>query len=176
MFLVLADVLVYVALDRPVAQMVESARQSLSGDPLAWQAEKRALARVEQRAAKLPETRKEVRAFLLKYVPSQREGYSRASTLVERAAQEAGVQLTTVSYKPDTSMTPEPLDRLTMGVRVEGSFAGLMSFSHALETASDLIVVRSFKFQSSSDEGSGDPSKGSGALALQLTADLYLLP
>jgi Tfp pilus assembly protein PilO len=175
-FLALADGLVYVAVDQPLARIVKSERERLSSQRIEGQARKLALAHLEQRDAELPETRRRVQAFLTDHVPARREGFSRASRLVERVAQQSGVQLTSVSYKPDGQDAPQPLDRLTMGVRVQGSFAGLMSFSHGLETASDFIVVRAFKFQATETANDAARDRGSGTLGLNLTADFYLLP
>lgn len=53
-----------------------------------------------------------------------------------------------------------------MVINVEGTFPTLLKFAHGLETASDLILLRSFNM-AESDEGT---------LQLKLIADMYLTP
>ena len=55
---------------------------------------------------------------------------------------------------------------LGVDVNAEGSFANLVKFGYALETAGDFIVLRNCTFA---------PQEG-GKLALHLLADLYLMP
>ncbi len=112
-----------------------------------------------------PETQSQLDFFLREHVPQRRQGYSRAARLVRQLAEHSGLEVAGINYKMDAP--PEgSLDRLAMTINVQGPFAGLLNFAHALETASDFIVVRDFSIQNV--EGK--------TLALRLSADLYLTP
>jgi hypothetical protein len=163
MGLVLLDVVFYFAVVRPLRSMrtAEQARYS------ATRARVRELTlratRLEKFQAAVPETEDQLTAFMRSHIPSRRQGFSRAARLVRRLTEQTGVHLSGLAYKLD-SAADDPLERLGIEVDVEGPFAGLLNFSHALETASDLIVVREFAFE---------PAEGQD-LALRLGADLYL--
>jgi len=122
------------------------------------------LLRLEQYEVGLPDAKEQIAAFEKERVPRRQQGYSRAARLVRRAAEQAGVRVSNVTYHSN-SQEQEPLDRLTLRLGAEGSFAGLVKFAHGLETSSDFLVVREFNFQ----PGEGDD------LALRVDADLYLL-
>jgi Tfp pilus assembly protein PilO len=113
----------------------------------------------------LPEVDKRLAALKHDYAPPRRQGYSQAHKLVEAATEQSGTQLTSVAYKLDNNVSA-PLQRLGLVIVVSGSFPALLKFTHALETASDLIVLRSFSIASGETE----------ALELRLGADLYLTP
>ncbi|MGH9444480.1 MAG: hypothetical protein ACRD3O_01905 [Terriglobia bacterium] len=167
--LVLLDALAYVALDRPLAGLLVHEQQRFTGARLQWLTQKAALARVERRDAALPATQNQVRAFLDEHIPARREGFSRAAMLIEHLTQSSGVQLSGISYALDqteTGKTMDPFEHLRLNIFVQGPFASLLGFEHELETASDFVVVRGFKFAS----GEG------GVLGLRLSADLYLMP
>jgi Tfp pilus assembly protein PilO len=85
--------------------------------------------------------------------------------LVRRLSEQSNLELSGVSYRLDAGRE-EPLERLGVELTVEGNFPDLMKFTHALETASDMIVLRDFTF------GPGE----SGRVEMRLTADLYLSP
>jgi hypothetical protein len=59
------------------------------------------------------------------------------------------------------------MQRLGLVIIVAGPFPGLLKFAHALETASDFIVIRSFNIAAAGDTHD---------LEMRLTADLYLTP
>jgi Tfp pilus assembly protein PilO len=120
-------------------------------------------ARLEKFQTAVPETQDQLSAFMRGYIPPRRQGFSRAARLVRRLTEQAGVQLTGISYKLD-SAADDPLERLGVELEVAGPFASLLNFSHALETASDFIVLREFAFE---------PAEGQN-VALRLAADLYL--
>jgi hypothetical protein len=84
---------------------------------------------------------------------------------VQAATDQSKTQLTSVGYKLDNS-TSAPLQRLELLIVVSGSFPALLKFAHALETASELILIRSFSIAASEEN----------ALELRLGADLYLMP
>jgi Tfp pilus assembly protein PilO len=61
----------------------------------------------------------------------------------------------------------DPLERLAVEINAQGPYAGLLKFSHALETANEFILVRDFDLT---------PGGENGSLGLRLSADLYLTP
>jgi hypothetical protein len=113
----------------------------------------------------LPETGKKLASLEHDYTPPRRQAFSQAKGLVRRVMEQSGTQLASVAYKLDTNASG-PLQRLGLVINVEGSFPALLKFAHGLETASDLILVRSFNLVV------GD----SGTLELRLAADMYLTP
>lgn len=163
--LVLLDVVLYFALVRPLRSMrtAEEVRYSATREHV--QELKVRAARLEKFQTAVPETEDQLSAFIRSHIPPRRQGFSRAARLVRRLTEQAGVELSGVAYKLD-SAADDPLERLGIEVEVEGPFPSLLNFSHALETASDFIVVREFAFE---------PAEG-GGVALRLGADLYLTP
>ena len=99
------------------------------------------------------------------HAPPRRQGFSQAAKLVRRVTEQSGTQLTSVAYKLDNNASG-PLQRLGLVIIVAGPFPALLKFAHALETASDFIVIRSFNI------AAGDNHD----LVLRLAADLYLTP
>ena len=163
--LALVDVVFYLAVLRPLRRVVAAEAQARDLARSHILEERSRVELWKKRLAAVPGADKEMQGFLRDHVPARRRGYSHAARLVRRLAQESSLQLSTVSYKPD-SAAAEPLEPLGIDVTVEGSFPGLLKFAHALESGNDFIVVRGFAFQ---------PGEG-GNLALRLAADLYLEP
>jgi hypothetical protein len=161
--LVLLDVVLYFALVRPLRSMrtAEQVRYSATRERVR-ELTVRAV-RLEKFQTAVPETEDQLGAFMRSHIPPRRQGFSRAARLVRRLTEQAGVQLSGVTYKLDSS-ADDPLERLGIEVEVEGPFPSLLNFSHALETTTDFIVVREFAFE---------PTEGQG-VALRLGADLYL--
>lgn len=163
--LIVLDALAYVALERPLSSLLATEEQRFSTTRMEWLREKQHLVYLEKRDAQIPTENHQLKAFVQQHVPPRREGYSRAALLVDRLTEQSGVQLTGISYGLN-EVKGEPFEHLGVKVEVQGPFGGLLSFAHALETASDFIVVRSFKFEAA----------GGGMLGLKLNADLYLMP
>jgi hypothetical protein len=161
--LVLLDVVLYFALVRPLASMRTGEQVRYSVTRARVRELRMRTARLEKFQTAVPETEKQLGAFVRSHIPSRRQGFSRAARLVRRLTEEAGVQLSGVSYILDSSVD-DPLERLGIEVEVGGPFSSLLNFSHALETASDFIVVREFTFE---------PREGQ-EITLRLGADLYL--
>jgi Tfp pilus assembly protein PilO len=161
----LLDLVFYFALVRPLRSLraAEEGRYS-AARVLVRQLGLRA-ERLEKFQAAIPQAEDQLGSFYESHIPSRRQAFSRAARLVRRLTGQASVQLSAVSYKLDTS-TDQPLQRLGIEVEVDGPFAGLLNFSHALETAGDFVVVRNFNMH---------PAEGS-LLTLRLDADLYLKP
>ena len=163
--LVLLDAALYFALVRPLRSMrtAEEVRYSATRERV--RELKLRAARLEKFQTSVPETEEQLSAFMRSHIPPRRQGFSRAARLVRRLTEQAGVELSGVAYKLD-SAADDPLERLGIEVEVAGSFSSLLNFSHALETASDFMVVREFAFE---------PAEG-GGVTLRLGADLYLTP
>jgi Tfp pilus assembly protein PilO len=114
----------------------------------------------------LPGAGERLSSFEREHTPPRRQGYSRASNLVRRVTEQSGTQLVNVAFKKLDDKAPGPLLRLGMEIKVGGSFPALLKFAHGLETASDLMVIRSFSI------GVAD----NGGLELRLAADSYVTP
>ena len=163
--LVALDVITFFAISRPLARLETTAWNRLA------EVRRRALetqmrvSQLEGFRAKLPTAREQLAAFEHDHVPSRRQGFSRAARLIRKLSEQAGLALPGVAYRLEAG-GKEPLERLGVELDLEGSFPNLLKFTHALETASDMIVLRDFTF------GSGE----SGQVGLRLTADMYLTP
>ena len=115
--------------------------------------------------AALPQVGKGLEDFTADRAPSRREAYSTAAHLIDKVADGAGVKVTTRVYRLYTEHK-DPLEQLAIDMSVQGSYASLLKFSHALETAKEFILVREFSLT---------PGE-SGAMSLRLGAALYLTP
>jgi len=163
--LVLLDVLLYFVMFRPVQALASSAQQQFATlRRRIFDGEIR-IERLKEFLGALPEAGERLASFKRDHAPPRRQGFSQAAKLVRGATEQSETQLTSVAYKLDNSAAG-PLQRLGLLIKVEGSFPALLKFAHALETAGDFIVIRSFIITS----GEG------GELGLRLTADLYLTP
>ena len=163
--LVLLDVLLYFVVFRPVEALVSSEQQQFTTlRRRIFEGETR-IERMKQFQEALPEAGKRLSEFERDHTPPRRQGYSRAHKLVQAAAEQSATHLVSVGYKLDNSASG-PVQRLGLVITVEGSFPALLKFAHALETASDFIVTRSFNIAAGDDD----------ELALRLGADLYLTP
>jgi Tfp pilus assembly protein PilO len=159
------DLVVYLAVARPLASAVESKQQEFSASRLGIRMSEVRLAKLSRSIAELPATGEDVKQFLSEHVPPRRRGFSRAAGLVRQITQDSGVQLTRVGYHLETERK-DPLQRLGIQVNVRGPFENLLHFTHALETAKDFVLVRGLAFQPADN----------GGLALRLVADLYVTP
>jgi len=163
--LALLDVVVYFAVVRPLRSLRtnEEIRHAATRERLREVSAR--VERLEQFQATVPQSEEQLKVFLSKYVSSRRQGFSRAARLVRRLTELSQLQLASIAYKLDPSQN-EPLRRLGIELEVDGPFPSLFKFAHALETTSDLLLVREFAFE---------PGEG-GILVLRLGIDLYLKP
>lgn len=113
----------------------------------------------------LPQAGKGLEDFTNNRIPPRREAFSTAAHLIHKVADASGVKISNLAYHLDTEHH-DPLERLDLDIMVQGPYAGLLKFSHALETANDFVLVRDFNFSP------GD----NGALSLRLGADVYVTP
>jgi Tfp pilus assembly protein PilO len=121
---------------------------------------------LEKYEAVLPEAGKGLEDFTTNRTPSRREAYSTAAHLIHKAAESSGVKVSSTGFRLDSGHN-DPLERLELDIALQGPYASLLKFSHALETANNFILIRDFNI-TRGEEG--------GALGLRLGADLYLMP
>jgi Tfp pilus assembly protein PilO len=159
------DLVMYLGVSRPLAIAVEDQQESFAAARLQVKQTQARIAQFQKELTALPRTRQELDQFLQDHVPQRRKAYSRAAGLVHKLTQDNGIQLTRVAYRPE-GRPGEPLEQLGISVTVQGPFEGLQRFTHDLETAPDLVIVRGIIFQ---------PGE-TGGLALRLLADLYVNP
>jgi Tfp pilus assembly protein PilO len=163
--LVLLDVLVYFGVFRYTQALVSSEQQQFTAlRRRIYEGEVR-IERLKKFREALPEASKRLAALERDHTAPRRQGFSQAAKLVRGVTEQSGTQLSRVAYKLDNSAS-EPLQRLGLVIVVAGPFPALLKFAHALETASDFIVIRSFNIAASDTH----------ALELRLSADLYLTP
>lgn len=163
--LVALDLVLYLALVRPLQSLRAGEEASYAATRDRVRNGKARVARLEKFQAALPDAEERLTAFFKDHVPARRSGFSRAARLLRQLTEQAGLQVTGITYKLGHAKD-EPLERLTLDVEVEGPFASLLNFTHALETAGDFIILRDISFQ---------PAEGR-TLALHVGADLYLTP
>ena len=163
--LVVLDAVAYFALIRPLRSMRAAEEDRYMAARSRVRELRSRVTRLETFQGAVPDAESHLAAFLQDHVASRRQGFSRTARLVRKLTEQSGVQLAGVSYKLD-SAEDLPLPRLGFEVELEGPFSGLVKFSHALETAQDLVVVRNFTLEPTEQ----------GESALRLAADLYLKP
>ncbi|HZP00124.1 MAG TPA: type 4a pilus biogenesis protein PilO [Terriglobia bacterium] len=163
--LVLLDLVLYLAAVRPLDTLTRNEWNRMTATRQHVQKLENEVARLEDYQRDLPRTLKQIQAFQHDHVPPRRRGFSRAARLVRQLTEQSGLQLAGVAYKLNPAKN-DPLERMGIEVNVAGPYPNLLKFSHALETSSDLILLRDFTFS---------PIEA-GGLELRLTADLYLLP
>jgi Tfp pilus assembly protein PilO len=163
--LLLGDLVLYFAALRPVENWVAGEQQRFFQLRRQLHTEQLRAEHLAKSQVELPDVGKKLDAFERKHVPSRRKGYSRATWLVRTVSERSGIQVGRIAFHQDTERG-NPFQRLGIEIDVKGPFPGLLKFSHALETASEFLLIREFKFQ---------PGDG-GDLALRLVADLYLQP
>ncbi len=162
--IVLLDLVFYFAAYRPVRNLVVGEEERYAGERHIVLDEQARVARLEKFRAALPQADKNVDAFVHDHI-SPRPGFSRAADLLRSAAEDSGAELSSQRYRLDTESN-DPLQGLGIELSLQGSFAELMKFAHALETADDLVLIREFTLVP------GD----SGDLGLHLRAEMYLTP
>lgn len=163
--LVLLDVLLYYGMYRSTQALASTAQQQFASlRRHIFDGETR-IERLKKFLGALPEAGKRLASFEQEHTPPRRQGYSQAAKLLRLAAKESGAQLARVDFKLDTKPSG-PLQRLGLLIIVDGSFPALLKFAHGLETANDLILIRSFNIAAVEDR----------AQELRLVADFYLRP
>jgi Tfp pilus assembly protein PilO len=157
----------YFGIYRPLGSKVDAAEREQVSLLQTVRNQRVRLELLKKYQAALPGSGKGLQDFTSKRTPSRREAYSTAAHLVHKFADAAGVKVTTMGYRLETSQHDEPLEKLDLAINVQGAYPNLMKFSHALETADDFILVKGFNFAIGGD---------TVPLALHLDADLFLTP
>jgi Tfp pilus assembly protein PilO len=165
--LVAIDLLVFFALYRPLGSKMDAAehrheelRQTIRNQQVRVEI-------LKKYDAAFPRVGKGLQDFASNRTPSRREAYSTAAHLIHKIADAAGVKVVSTGYRLQTAQHNDPLEPLQLDISLEGSYGGLLKFSHALETANDFILVREFNFSPGSDNQ---------GLGLRLGADFYVTP
>ena len=159
------DLMAYLVVSRPLAGSVSAEQERFSASRQQVKLSEARIGLYQRELAEMPATEKEMKAFLEEHVPQRRRGYSRVSGLVHKLTQDSNVQLEQLAYRLEID-PKDPLQRLEFQVKVTGAFEALLRFTHALETSSDLVLVRGLIFQ---------PGEAQG-LGLRLLADAYVTP
>ena len=164
--LVVLDAVLYFAAVQPLRNMAQERLERANEKRLEIRNDEVKVRRLEWYKGSVPGTEKEISDFMTQQVQSKRRYFTRATRVIEELANHSGVEVSGFSYKAD-SVRGEPLDRMNITMIVKGTFPGLMSFAHGLETtSSEFFVIHDFTF---------DTPEGAN-IALRLSADLYLTP
>ncbi len=161
--LVLLDLAIYLAAIRPLDNLVASEWQRFNIVRRRVDRIEAGVVQLQNTQAALPETENKLKVFVRKHVPSRRQAFSRAARSVRRLTDQSGVQLAGLNYHLDSS-GGETFERLGVEVTVDRPFNNVLKFTHAIETASDFVLVREFSVAST----------GGDALEMRLMADWYL--
>ena len=164
--MVALNLLVFFAAYRPLGSKVSEGTRQHAELRQKMRTQQARLELLKKFDAAIPRVGKQLEDFDANRTPSRREGFSSAAHLIHEVEKASGVKVSTLAYRLDTEHK-EPLKRLELEINAQGSYAGLLKFSHALETASDFILVRGFILA---------PGDTAGALGLRLDADFYLTP
>jgi Tfp pilus assembly protein PilO len=163
--LVALDIVVYLAVYRPLGSMIAAEQQHYSVARDRVREQQARVGRLEKFQAALPQAGERLEDFREHRTSPRRRGFSTAAHLVRKVAEAAGVQPPSVTYRLDPAHN-DPLQRLGLEINTGGSYPGLLKFAHALETANDFILIREFNLAAGEN----------GMLSLRLVADLYLTP
>lgn len=162
---VVLDIAVYLLAVLPLREKILHGENSYRQVFAQVQQRRQQVVELEKFNRALPAAEEHLQAFLKDHVPTRRRVFSDSAHLVRVLTQRSGVQLESVSYKL-SSEKDEPLERLGLDVTVTGSFPNLLKFAHSLETADDLILVKSFMFSSGEKDN----------VTLRVSGVLYLTP
>jgi len=165
MGLVALDIVVFFAAYRPLGIRLEAEERHHSELRQTVRNQKVRVDLLKKYEAALPQAGKGLGDFMTNRIPPRREAFSTAAHLIHKAADAAGVKLSGSAYRLNVEHK-DPLEQLEITMNAQGSYPGLLKFSHALETANDFLLVREFNFA---------PGE-KGDLALRLSVDLYLTP
>lgn len=164
--LVLFDVVLYVAVVRPLGKLAKEQFERSEQARLKIQNEKARVSRLEWYKSALPGAEKDLNDFFSNEVKSRRKSFSRTTRMARGLAEHAGIKLTSISYNPE-SLRGQALDLMVISMTLEGPIPGLLNFAHGLETTRDnFILVRDFNF---------DAPEGKD-MTLRLSAEMYLTP
>jgi Tfp pilus assembly protein PilO len=165
--LVALDLLVFYAVFQPLGRKIDSAEREHERIRETIRDQQARAEILKKYAVAVPQVGKGLETFTTNRTPSRREAYSTAAHLIHKIADAAGVKVASTGYRLDSATHGDPLEKLELDINLQGSYAGLVKFSHALETTNDFILVRDFNF---TPGGDNEP------LGLRLGAELYVTP
>jgi len=162
---VLLDVLLYFAVYRQIQSQLSSELEQFAAlRQRIFDGEAR-IERLTKYKASLPEAGKKLAALIEDHTLHRRTAYSQAFKLLRQVAEQSAAQLGKVEFRRNDKAAG-PVLPLGAAINAEGSFPQLLKFAYGLETASDLLVIRSF----SMTEGVDTPQQ------LRLLVDIYFTP
>lgn len=163
--LVLLDVVLYFAVYRETqSQLSSELDQFVSLRQRIFDGEAR-IERLTRYKAGLPDTGQKLASLIEDHTLHRRTAYSQAFKLLRQVAEQSGAQLGKVEFKRNDK-AGGPVLPLGVAIDAEGTFPQLLKFAHGLETASELLVIRTF----SMTEGEDTPQQ------LRLIVDMYFTP
>jgi len=163
--LVLLDVLLYFFVYRQTQSLLSSELEQFESLRLRIFDGEARIGRLTKYKDGLPETGKNLAAVIGDHTLHRRQAYSQAFKLLRQVAEKSGAQLGKVEFKRN-DRAAGPVLPLGAAINVEGSFPALLKFAHGLETANDLLVIRSFNMV----EGEDTPQQ------MHLVVDMYFTP
>lgn len=165
--LVALSLLVFYTLFRPLGSKIDAAEREHEQLRQTIRTQQARVEILKKYETALPQVGKGLEAFTTSRTPSRREAFSTSAHLIHKIADAAGVKVASTGYRLDSAAQGDPLEKLEIDISLQGSYEGLIKFSHALETTNDFILVRQFTF---TPGGDNEP------LGLRLGAELYLTP
>lgn len=165
--LVVLDLLVFYAVYQPLARKIDVAERQHEQIRQTIRNQQARLEILTKYAAAMPQVGKGLETFTTNRTPSRREAFSTAAHLIHKIADASGVKVASTGYRLDSATHGDPLEKLEIDISLQGSYEGLVKFSHALESSNDFILVRNFSF---TPGGDNEP------LGLRVGAELYLTP
>lgn len=159
------DLLIFFLVARPVQARLDGAQDSYSRLRREIGERESSVARLQHLRDSLPQVEADLQGFLKDHVPARRWCFSTADKLVRNLTEQTHVQLSSVAPRL-VATKEEPLNHLSLAITVDGTFADILKFTHAVETESDLLLIRNFSF--TAEEGN--------TISLKLGTDLYLTP
>jgi Tfp pilus assembly protein PilO len=162
---VVLSLVTFFAIYRPLGNEVAAAERHHSGLRQRIRDQQVRVELLKKYQEDLPHAGEGVQEFLANRIPPRREAYSITDHLIHKGADAASVKVTGMIFRLETEHKA-PLQRLGFEINVQGPYPGLLKFSHALETASNIVLVRDFTLS----------PVDNGMLNLRLIADLYLTP
>jgi Tfp pilus assembly protein PilO len=165
--LVVINIGVYFGLYAPLESKLESAEREHERLRQTVRDQEARLEILKKYQSGFPQLDKGLSDFMTNRTPSRREAYSTAAHLVHKIADAAGVKVEMMGYRLNPPEHNEPLEQLDLDINLDGQYANLVKFGHALETANNFIVVREFNFT---------PNGDNQPVSLRLGAEFFVTP
>jgi len=165
LIVVALDVLVFFAIYQPLGNQIATVERHVEELRKTIRDQQVRVGVLKKFQEAMPQTGKGVEDFMANRIPPRREAYSISDHLVHKVGDAANVKILGMSFRLDPDKT-DPLLRLQLEVNVQGTYTALLKFSHALETANNMVLEREFSIAPGT----------AGILSLRMGADIYLTP